>query len=67
MLSHFPVTVHIDAITFDTARKLLTQPVVDSAVGHTETAAIFSELLEIPGPVERRTVTFQSGDRVVVG
>ncbi|SMC07944.1 protein of unknown function [Sulfobacillus thermosulfidooxidans DSM 9293] len=67
MLAHFPVSLHIDAIPLETARELLTRPVIESAVGHAETAAIFSQLLGIPVPVQRRTVTLQSGDLAIIG
>ena len=67
MLSHFPVSLHIDEISLDTARELLIGSAVESAVGHAETAAIFADLLGIPVPVQRRTVTLQSCDLAVVG
>lgn len=67
MLAHFPVSLHIDEISLDTASELLTRPEIASAVGHAETAAIFAEQLGMPVPVQRRTVTLQSTDVAVVG
>jgi hypothetical protein len=40
---------------------------VDSAVGHADTAAVFSSLLGVPVPMERRTVTLQPGETALVG
>ena len=38
-----------------------------SAVGHADTAAVFSSVLGVPVPCNRATVTLQDGDVALVG
>lgn len=47
--------------------KVLTQSGVDSAVGHGDTAVIFSNILEVEIPMVRKTISLKKGDSVIVG
>jgi hypothetical protein len=40
---------------------------VDSAVGHADTAKVFSTILGIEIPIARKTVSLHKGDSVIVG
>jgi hypothetical protein len=40
---------------------------IESAVGHASTAAVFSAVLGVPVPCERRTVTISDGEPVLIG
>jgi hypothetical protein len=65
MISTFPVEVHIHEISLDEARRLA--PCVSSAVGHADTAAVFSSVLGVPVPDNRKTITLKKGDMALVG
>lgn len=75
MISQFPAKLEIHKITIDQARTILfcqaesmgESDLVISAVGHTETAAIFSQQLGMPIPVDRQTVKLAPGASAVVG
>jgi hypothetical protein len=56
----------ITPLTAERVRKILMDG-VDSAVGHTDTATIFSTTLGIEIPMIRKTVTLNKGDSVIVG
>ena len=53
-------------IGIDEARKIASQG-IESVVGHADTAAIFSSLLEIEVPFNRTTVLLKKGEEVLVG
>ena len=42
-------------------------PTLESAVGHAETAAVFSDVLGVPVAFDRRSVSLQPGQTVLVG
>lgn len=65
MISGFPCTARFDEVPLEKARELAAG--LESAVGHADTAAVFSSLLGIPVAVNRTTVTLQSGDVALVG
>jgi hypothetical protein len=75
MLVEFPVSVRFTEISSEEARVLLLTSaeaegeteMIRSAVGHADTAAIFSSILGIPVPCNRTTVTMVAGDSAVVG
>lgn len=75
MLAEFPVAVRLSEISADEARSLLLcsaeqdgdADLIRSAVGHADTAAVFSSVLGIPVPCNRDTVTLWIGDRAVIG
>lgn len=67
MVAHFPATISVDEISLATVRDLVSYSSIDSAVGHTETAAIFSSLLGVAVPMQRRTVTLECGDVAIIG
>lgn len=61
----FSGLVHVKSVTAEIAK----MAVIDggSAVGHGDTAAVFSAALGYPVPVARRTVALAKGDVIVVG
>jgi hypothetical protein len=66
MLSSFPATVHIAEISLEEAKAKLAGG-VNSAVGHADTAAVFSTVLGVEVPANRVTVALSKGDRILVG
>jgi hypothetical protein len=40
---------------------------IESAVGHADTAALFSDILSLNIPCERRTITLSANDTILVG
>lgn len=42
-------------------------PTLQSAVGHADTAAVFSDVLGVPVACERKTVSMEPGDTVLIG
>ena len=62
----FPARVHFIPITVAEACALLAGGFV-SAVGHPDTAALFSRLLGLPVPVQRDDVPLPPGARSVLG
>lgn len=75
MLADFPASIRVTEISVAEARHHLLAlaeeageaELIQSAVGHADTAAVFSRELNLPVPVNRATVALQSGDRVIVG
>lgn len=75
MVQAFPVTVAVTEITTDEAKQLLltmaeeagSGDLVNSAVGHADTAAVFSRVLKLSIPCNRATVSLSKGDRAIVG
>ncbi len=66
MLAEFPCSVHFTEISPATARCDLTGE-VQSAVGHADTAAVFSAVLGMPVPCRRETVTLHLGQTAIIG
>ena len=75
MLAEIPATVQVSEITAARARQFLLlaaeelgeAEVIRSAVGHADTAAVFTAVLGLPVPCNRATVTLHPGDSAIVG
>jgi hypothetical protein len=65
MTAH-PAVIETRPVSLEEARRLVAGGFV-SAVGHADTAAVFSSLFGAPVPMERRTVTLEPGEYVLVG
>ena len=57
--------VHVREVSLDTARNLA--KIATSAVGHADTAAVFADVLGVPVPTNRVSVTLEDGDTALVG
>ena len=66
MLSDLTAKADFKEISLDEARALLVNG-VDSAVGHEDTAAVFSTVLDIDIEFNRTTVNLEKGDQILVG
>ena len=66
MLAEFPAQPLFEEISLGEARKALADG-FESAVGHVETATVFSEQLGIAVPVNRTTVSLSAGDVAIIG
>jgi len=75
MLAEFPVSVTFTEITAAQARTMLLcaaeaygeADFIMSAVGHADTAAVFSNILGVPVPCHRATVVLGSRHEAVIG
>jgi hypothetical protein len=65
MLTTFPVDVNFTVVSLETARELAAR--TESAVGHPDTARVFSSLLETDVQPQRVSVTLESGEKVLLG
>ena len=65
MLAEFPVSVHFVEISATVMAKLAQESV--SAVGHADTAALFSAILGIEVPCNRISITLKSGENALLG
>ncbi len=66
MLAEFPCSVRFAEISPATARCDLAGE-VQSAVGHADTAAVFSAVLGLDVPCRRETVTLRTRQRAILG
>lgn len=66
MIVAFPVGISVSEILLDEARALAVAGLT-SAVGHADTAAVFSDVLGVTVPSARTTVSLNKGDVVLVG
>ncbi len=66
MLAVIPASIRVAEVGIERARALL-EGNLESAVGHANTAAVFSNLLGIPVETRRATIALKSGDRMIVG
>jgi len=66
MLTAHPAVIETRPVSLEEARRLVADG-FESAVGHADTAAIFSGLLGVPVPMERRTVQLAPGETALVG
>lgn len=66
MLLAFPADISVREISLNEAKACLING-ADSAVGHADTAAVFSTVLGINVPANRVTVTLSKGETVLVG
>ena len=62
----FPVAISVTEISVSEARALLASG-FESAVGHADTAAVFSGLLGLTVQTNRVTICLGGGDQAVVG
>lgn len=67
MLAELTANITIREISLNEAKNLLQSVEVESAVGHIDTAVIFSSILGIEIPMNRTTVSLQKGETVLVG
>lgn len=75
MLADFPASIRVTEISVSEARQRLLAlaeeageaELIQSAVGHADTAAVFAAVLGLPVPANRATVQLRAGDRVIVG
>lgn len=72
MLAEFPVSVTFTEISPADARAHLLaessgEAEIRSAVGHAETAAVFSSVIGLPVPCRRETVVLARGESAIVG
>lgn len=66
MLATFPAQPLFEEISLDEARMALGSN-LESAVGHSDTAAVFASQLCMSVPVNRATVSLKKGDVAVIG
>lgn len=67
MVAVFPSDIHVEEIPCDKIAEAFSVRGLESAVGHTDTAAVFASQLGMPVPTNRATVSLKKGDTVVVG
>lgn len=67
MVSDFPMTVDAEEISIEKVRHTLSEEGTESAVGHADTAAIFSAVIGMEIPMVRRTVQLTYGDSAIIG
>lgn len=67
MLASLPATVEFEPLDEVEATNVLLAAGLDSAVGHADTAAVFSSVLGVTVPAERRTISLEKGDEAVLG
>lgn len=65
MVDRFPANVIFEEISLEEATSMATNAV--SAVGHADTAAVFSYELQRQVPCNRLNVSLQSGDKALLG
>lgn len=75
MLTEFPCSVSFQEISLESAKLNLMLAAEDegeaeiimSAVGHADTAAVFSSVLGLPVPCRRVSITLSPGDDAIIG
>ncbi len=65
MVPVFPTDIHIEEIPLTQAQELATD--LESAVGHADTAAVFSSVLGTSVATNRANVSLSQGETVLVG
>lgn len=63
---HSNTDISFDRIS-EAAVKRLLKAEFESGVGHSDTATLFSNILEVEIPADRSTINLQRGDTLVVG
>lgn len=61
-----PCTIHVKEVPLNEAKDLVSGG-FESAVGHVDTASVFSEQLGVDVPTVRTTVALLKGEQVLVG
>ncbi len=67
MLSNLTAKINSNELLLEEVKNILLSDGVDSAVGHPDTAKVFSSVLGIEIPMNRATVQLHSGDTILVG
>lgn len=62
----FPVSVTFDELSASQAADMLAAGFL-SVVGHADTAAVFSETLNLPVTMNRATISLKAGDTAIIG
>lgn len=65
MLGDIPASVQVEEVGADRAAELARE--AESAVGHADTAAVFSAVLGVEVPAQRQTVALTKGQSALVG
>lgn len=65
MIAIFPIAIQVEEISLEQAKSLAAD--TTSAVGHADTANVFSSVLGVNVPTNRATVVLNSGDKALVG
>lgn len=66
MLANLTTNIKTEEISLEEAKKLLSGE-INSAVGHLDTAKVFSSVLGVEVPMNRTTVQLHSGETILVG
>ena len=66
MIATFPVQVKLEEISLEEAKAMVAAD-VESAVGHADTAAVFSDVLGVDVPANRISVSLDKGSVALVG
>lgn len=61
----FPAVVNVEEVSLDEAKRIVAQ--CTSAIGHADTAAVFSSVLEAVLPTNRITLSIAKGETLLVG
>ena len=67
MLLCFDAAIKTQEITAAAAAVMVKEENLTSAVGHADTASVFSSVLGTPVPMSRVTVSLVPGDKILVG
>lgn len=67
MLQSLTSLIEVEEISLDQAKDIVADNEIDSAVGHSDTAAVFTEQLGVEVPVNRTTIVLEKGEKVLVG
>ncbi|MFA5183937.1 MAG: DUF1874 domain-containing protein [Patescibacteria group bacterium] len=65
MISIFPIAIKVEEISLEQAKALAAETI--SAVGHADTANVFSSVLGVNVPTNRTTVVLKKDDQALVG
>jgi len=66
MLAQVPASIEVHSLDIEQAQKACASGFI-SCVGHSDTAALFSQVLGIPIPMNRQSVSLRPGDTLLVG
>lgn len=67
MIGAFPVTIDVKEIGIEEVIANLFYSGVESAVGHADTAAVFTDVIGLHIPTNRCNVRLKVGDQVIIG
>jgi len=66
MVTNLPATITVEEVGLGVAKALVRRG-FQSAVGHADTAALFSNVLDVEVPFNRTTVSLPRGSKALVG